>query len=67
MGKVAPCKNCGDRAVGCHGVCKDYNDWALETKKAGKWAKAQNFVVYNSQFTGTSPKPGHHRSTRRGV
>lgn len=61
----APCKNCADRAVGCHGLCKAYNDWAhkyrheLEMEK-----KTMPRQIRKLDFTGTSPKPGHHRRTR---
>ena len=26
--KIAPCKNCDERAVGCHGKCERYTEWA---------------------------------------
>lgn len=29
----APCKNCSDRTIGCHGICKDYAEWCAEQKR----------------------------------
>lgn len=61
-----PCKNCADRTVGCHGICMQYNDWAIKHKvelKAEK--KLMPPVIRTSSFTGTSPKPGHARKTKR--
>lgn len=26
--KIAPCKNCPDRYVGCHDKCESYTEWA---------------------------------------
>lgn len=31
--KVAPCKGCTDRAVGCHADCKLYIEWSDENTK----------------------------------
>lgn len=28
--KNAPCKDCKDRAVGCHAICKKYIEWKKE-------------------------------------
>jgi hypothetical protein len=30
---IAPCKDCTDRHVGCHGKCKKYIDWKEEKDK----------------------------------
>lgn len=29
-----PCQDCNKRCVGCHGECKDYQDWLKEHLKA---------------------------------
>ena len=61
----SPCRNCADRAVGCHGKCKDYTDWAVAIKEEHKGEKALMPVILGTRsFTGTSPKPGHHRRTK---
>lgn len=61
----APCKNCADRAVGCHGLCKDYNDWVNKHKHELEMEKqTMPWKIHKSDFSGTSPKPGHHRRTR---
>lgn len=31
-----PCKGCGERAEGCHGVCDRYKAWAAEWQKRKK-------------------------------
>lgn len=64
MGSTPPCKDCADRRVGCHGICKQYNDWSLEHKKEAKWERDHRATIKQSDFTGTSPKPGKHRLTR---
>lgn len=66
MDKIAPCKNCADRALGCHGICVDYVEWAKQQKAKHAWLKKQNsnIVIRASHFTGTSPKPGKHRKTK---
>lgn len=65
MGNIAPCKNCADRKVGCHGLCKDYNEWVTQHRKDKEELKASMpHTIYGSDFTGTSPKPGQHRRTR---
>ena len=61
----SPCKNCTDRFLGCHGLCKDYNEWKLQHKEEVAIEKrAMPHAIYKSDFCGTSPKPGHHRKTR---
>lgn len=34
MGRInsAPCLNCADRKIGCHGVCVDYVEFQKKTK-----------------------------------
>lgn len=60
-----PCRYCTDRTLGCHGVCKEYNDWALKHKDEVKQLRSTlGPVLTNSSFTGTSPKPGRHRFER---
>ena len=63
----APCRYCADRQVGCHGLCKAYNDWAKEhdiQKMRERDFKSKAPVITNRSFTGTSPRPGTHRRTR---
>ena len=61
-----PCKHCADRVMGCHGTCKEYNDWAVKRREELK-AERETMpkTIHASQFTGTSPKPGTNRKTRR--
>ena len=61
----APCKNCTDRALGCHGKCESYYNWHLlhlEEVKKEKNSMPRRINKYD--FTGTSPKPGKHRRTK---
>lgn len=36
QGITAPCKDCEDRKIGCHGTCEKYKDFktTIETEKA---------------------------------
>lgn len=38
MSSISVCKDCADRRIGCHGVCKDYCD---EVAKANKKKEAR--------------------------
>lgn len=33
---VAPCKNCDERRVGCHAVCKKYTAWQVDHEALNK-------------------------------
>ena len=61
---ISPCKDCSDRVLGCHGTCKDYNDWALQRREELNYVKKHTFTLSRSCFTGTSPKPGVYRKPR---
>lgn len=37
-----PCKNCGDRVVGCHSSCKKYNDAKETYDKQAAWIREMN-------------------------
>ena len=61
----SPCRHCADRAIGCHGVCKDYNDWKIDLQKKTKEEREHMpHVIRGCDFTGTSPKPGTKRRTK---
>lgn len=34
--KSAPCKDCKDRAVGCHSTCKKYKEWEAKKDELNK-------------------------------
>lgn len=36
MQKIAPCKGCSSRHVGCHGSCSKYQNWSSEHIKENK-------------------------------
>lgn len=42
---VAPCKDCAERAVGCHGTCEKYKDW----KKNEGAEKAKMIKAYKTE------------------
>ena len=64
----SPCHHCVDRAIGCHGICKQYNDWAILHKEELAHEKSMmTRPVFGSDFSGTSPRPGTHRRTRRTI
>ena len=57
VGKNGPCRDCNDRAVGCHGRCERYQEWkrdrdaildAMNAEKA-KTQLAVNYVQKNKQ------------------
>lgn len=64
-----PCYGCEPpkRQLGCHGTCKPYICWKAEYDKAMKKARDTMIMktIHDTDFTGTSPKPGSHRKTRR--
>ena len=61
----APCKNCADRSVGCHGACKDYIEYVAEHKNEVKMNRiTKPCSISKNDFSGTSPRPGKHRKTR---
>jgi hypothetical protein len=37
-----PCKGCLDRRLGCHGVCRSYQDWKKEYTETQEWLRKQN-------------------------
>ena len=45
MPKKSPCRYCCDRKVGCHGVCKDYMEWANEHSKQREQIHKQQKIV----------------------
>ena len=45
-----PCKNCNDRAVGCHGTCNKYKAKKLEQKLANE-RKLSDMRVTGYQVT----------------
>lgn len=52
---IFPCRNCADRAVGCHGVCKDYAKAVEENKRRKEADKAtRNPIIHEGSFTGDS-------------
>lgn len=63
----SPCRYCSDRVLGCHGTCVEYNKYTIENKERNeairKSLMEQN-LIRESDFTGTSPRPGVHRKTR---
>lgn len=42
--KNAPCKDCPNRVVGCHGRCQEYGEWknGLEKSWAARAREAQD-------------------------
>ena len=44
MPNKCPCKDCENRTITCHGVCKKYQDWKREDAKRKEWLREQQFV-----------------------
>ncbi len=34
-----PCRDCGDRKVGCHGTCEKYKEWKVQNDELNKKAR----------------------------
>lgn len=49
MIKIAPCKDCPDREVGCHSKCARYLSWK-EQNEAAKRAKALEYDADSYMF-----------------
>ena len=60
----SPCKSCKTRVLGCHSTCDDYIKWSKERSEEIKYERKQKNVIKQSDFTGTSPKPGTSRKIR---
>ena len=41
------CRDCTKRKVGCHGTCKDYQEWLEEHKELKKKAKINERKFYD--------------------
>mgnify|MGYP007007438925 CR=1 FL=1 len=48
-----PCKNCADRKIGCHGVCKDYIEYQSRNEQIKKNKKKQQ------QYESLKFRPDH--------
>lgn len=68
MGVPNPCRNCADRSVGCHGVCKDYSDFVIANREEKKWLKEKNDMSNSAgRLSDPPPKKGwkHRAKSRR--
>lgn len=45
IGKIAPCKGCTMRSVGCHDRCKGYLDWKAENDIALEKKREDNHII----------------------
>ena len=54
MNKIAvtgfPCKDCGDRFVGCHGICDIYKQAKIENDKLNEKKKAMSRPIRSISF-----------------
>lgn len=64
MGIVGPCKNCADRSVGCHGVCKQYNDFVVAHEKEKAWLKQKNDMSHSAGRLSDAPPKKYWRQNR---
>lgn len=42
--KHSVCMNCGDRRIGCHGICKDYIDETVKNKMISEERKKKEDI-----------------------
>ena len=56
--KIAPCKDCKDRAIGCHGTCEKYSEYRKQREKERelRYKKQQTYYVH-----GAKSKDKHHK------
>lgn len=44
--KVAPCKDCQDRTMECHGTCEKYKEWLNLRKPTDEWKSDKEYAQY---------------------
>ena len=54
--KGFPCKDCGDRFVGCHGICDIYKQAKIENDNLNEKKKAMSRPVRSISFFENKPK-----------
>lgn len=45
IGKIAPCKGCKKRQIGCHDRCKGYQDWKAENDLILEQKRENNHII----------------------
>lgn len=58
----APCKNCGDRHLGCHSTCENYISWKGQIDEANKARRKEMYSVYPELYMGNWD---YHRKIRK--
>lgn len=48
---VSPCKGCGERKAGCHGVCRPYIEWAKVTREEKTAINRRRSDQYRSYYS----------------
>lgn len=48
--RQTPCRYCCDRAVGCHGVCKDYIEWSNQQAKLRESIYEQKRIASDIEY-----------------
>lgn len=59
--KHSVCMNCGDRRIGCHGVCKDYCE---EVENANKVKENRRKFYETSSALNHLDRPKQHRRSK---
>ena len=44
LGQITCCYNCADRRLGCHGVCKDYNDEVVARRELNRQIRKEKSI-----------------------
>ena len=44
--KIAPCKNCEERFVGCHDFCDSYQEWAKAARSEREALNKDNRMTH---------------------
>ena len=58
------CKECQNRAPGCHGKCEIYQQFRAEREAVNQWLREQNDLVTVPKAK-YDPNSGRYRSTKR--
>ena len=56
MRMKCPCKDCFNRTITCHGVCRRYQDWKKEHDDVNKWLRDQQPITSEAGLKGRNER-----------
>lgn len=60
---TAPCKDCNDRQLGCHGTCERYKKWKERTMRSDEYKKMCKECQYRNYVNGAVKRMRKRRSS----